>query len=180
MNLRAEIEAALQPLVGEPLSGVSWMPPYERLTGGTPTGREPFGRMRFEFGVPRLTRNQKGEEIRRADWALVVSCWWDIENGDGYPLLSTIDFAPERDPRFNRTRLFYGMAQDLYNPMRGMRVAVRKTGAVDFKLSQDVELAIFATEGAAGTERELWRLITRDQGVADFVVRADDFDGMNE
>jgi len=75
--MKHEIEQALRPIIGEPLTAM-W-----RYAGN----------QKFEFGVQRPCKNRKGEEITRADLGLVVSCHWRMDAPDG-GYISSEDYGP--------------------------------------------------------------------------------------
>ncbi len=76
--MKQEIEAALQPLVGESLS--------DMMRYG--------GCQKFEFGKQLPKKNRKGEDVAVGEWGLVVSCDWRIKRSNEI-IVSCDDFGPE-------------------------------------------------------------------------------------
>ena len=88
--MKEEIERALQPLIGEPLSDM----------------RRFVGIQAFEFGIQRPCKNRKGQDITRGTWRLHAGCYWRITGPDGN-ILSAEDFGPGGSRRDQMAKPFY-------------------------------------------------------------------------
>ena len=94
MTMKEELERALQPLIGEPLSDMSRF----------------AGMQMFEFGIQRPCKNRKGQDITLADQRLHVSCYWCVSSSEG-TIISCEDFDPNGSRRDARAYPFYNMLE---------------------------------------------------------------------
>lgn len=121
MPMKYAIEAALRPLLGEPLSDM-WR--YEGL-------------QKFEFGVQWPAKNRNGEHITRADWGIVVACFWQINGPDGY-ILSYNDFGPGDRRNDKPAQSFYDLLH--ISPRIVESITASNDGSVEFFLSDGYSL----------------------------------------
>lgn len=147
-----EIEAALGPLIGEPLTDM-W-----RYAGC----------QKFEFGVQRPMNNKRGEDTSMADWGLVVECGWRITGPEG-PVVSSDDFSPDgrRDegayPFYDQVHTDSPVVED---------IAVADDGAFRIRMSRGFTLEV-QPAADAGPQDEQWRLMSPDKQARHFVLWGD-------
>lgn len=91
MKMRVKIETAMNELIGQPLTSM-WR--YAGL-------------QKFEFGVQKPSRNRKGEKVTHADWGLVVTCRWQIDDKDENKIVGSEDFGPQGARRDSGASEFY-------------------------------------------------------------------------
>jgi hypothetical protein len=132
------IEAALRPLLGEPLTDM-WR--YADC-------------QRFEFGPQRPAKNRRGEDITLSDKALVVGCAWRIPGPSG-EVLSSADFRSDGTRRDEQAHEFYGFLRA--DPLLVEAVAASEVGALALQQSRGYELCVEADLPAE--EDEQWRLM---------------------
>lgn len=153
--MKAEIEAALQPLLGEPLTDM-W-----RYAGF----------QRFEFGVQRPTR--KGTKgMTHSDWGFVVGCDWRISGPDGV-IVSAADFGEERRTD-ERARPFYRLLAD--QPPVLQKLEAEVTGALRFEFSGAYLLEVTPEDTSDDDESSMtehWIFLPRDRRKSRFTFDSD-------
>jgi hypothetical protein len=137
--MNQQIEAALQPLIGEPLTDM-W-----RYAGC----------QKFEFGVQRLIQNDDGEEIRRADLGFVVSCAWRIDGPEGC-VVSSADFGPEGSRRDTPAEPFYQLLDEAPPVVEALEVS--DEGALLFRMTPGYRLEVLPSAGLEPND-EHWRFM---------------------
>lgn len=141
--MRKQIEEALQPLIGEPLTDM-W-----RYAGC----------QKFEFGVQRPMQNTRGEECTRADLGFVVSCDWRINGPEGY-IVSSADFGPEGSRRDPPAEPFYDLLGD--TPPVVEALEVNDEGALLFRMTSGYTLEVLPSADIEPHD-EHWRLMPKDR-----------------
>lgn len=151
--MKQEIEAALQPLIGQPLSDM-W-----RYAGC----------QKFEFGVQRPAKNRKGQDVKRADWGLVVSCDWRVMGPEGH-VVSSDDFGPGRSRRDEQAKPFYELIHTDPPVVEG--IEANTGGALRIRMSQGYTLDV-QPETDSGSDDEQRRFLPRDPQQKYFVLWGD-------
>ena len=133
--MKQQIEAALRPLIGQPLSNM-WRPIWQT----------------FEFGEQRPFINSKGKAVTRADYALDVHspCTWriigpegliagsgdydqyDPETGEKVPAFNFDE--PDMTPRDRRASAFFNLLADA--PPIVETIEVDEIGGIRFQLTE--------------------------------------------
>ena len=158
MCMRDEIETALRPLMGEPLS-------HMRRAGF----------QMFEIGVQRPCKNRKGQDITLADMSLHVSCnWYITRNGD--QIVSSEDFGPGWGVRRDEKAMpFYEMLGE--EEFVVTSIHADNSGGVVIQLTRGYMLQIVTDHDEAvmdtDADTEQWRLLPKDRTRRDFVVTAE-------
>jgi hypothetical protein len=158
MSIREEVETALNPLIGEPMSDM----------------RRAVGRQMFEIGEQRPCKNHKGQDITRADTTLVVSCNWYITlNSD--KIVSSYDFGPYPERRDEKAIPFYKMLGGPDFIISSVRadnnggVKIRMAGGYTLRIETEKK----AECGDPDEDTEQWRLLPKDETRRHFVVGTD-------
>lgn len=149
--MKAEIEQALHPLLGEPLSNM-W-----RYAGC----------QKFEFGVQRPHKNRKGQTVTWADWGLVVTCAWCIRGPEGV-IVSSDDFGPGRSRRDEKAYPFYDMLHD--DPPIVETIVAGEDGTVHIQMTRGYTLDV---RPKGGPDTEEWRFMPPDQRRRHFVITSE-------
>jgi hypothetical protein len=158
LSIQQEIETALKPLIGEPLSDM-----------------RRAGFQMFEIGVQKPCKNRKGQDITRADMALHVSCDWYITRKSDQ-ILSSEDFGPEwGERRDEKAEPFYqGLGAPDYIITS---ISADDSGGVVIQMAGGYTLQIICTSDSevrnldGGPEQ--WRFLPKDESAPHFVVTAE-------
>ena len=176
--LKEEIETRLACLIGQPLS---WMQRYA-------------GCQRFEIGHQFPAKNRKGEDITLSDYAIVVSCLWEIHGSEGN-VVGRNDFGPGSLRRDSEARWFYEVVSS--ERLFVESIVAESNGGFTLELSEAYILIV--TPDLPRKQRyskkekilremllrdgEIWRFMPKKQGNDDsphFVVAADGWYGEDE
>lgn len=153
--INVEIEAALLPLLGEPLTDM-W-----RYAGF----------QRFEFGVQRpAEKGAKG--VTHSDWGFVVGCDWQISGPDGV-IVSAADFGNESRTD-DRAYPFYKLLAD--QPPVLQKLEAEANGALRFEFSGDYLLEVTPEDTAGDDEPstlEHWLFLPRDRRKTRYTLYGD-------
>jgi hypothetical protein len=148
--MKEEIETALRPLLGQPLSDMWRYAGYQK----------------FEFGVQRPAKNREGEAVTVADWGLVVACRWAITGPEGL-VVSSANFGPGTARRDEPARPFYRLIHADSPVVEGLEAD--QDGALRFVLSQGYTLEV-RPEADMDAEDEQWRFMPPGDERSHFVV----------
>jgi hypothetical protein len=158
MSIREEIETALKPLLGEPVSNM-WRAGFQI----------------FEIGEQRPFKNRKGQDTTRADLSLHVSCDWYITRS-GEPIVSSEDFGPGWGVRRDEK------AFPFYEALGGPEFIIRSvradsSGSVVIRMAGGYVLQIITDrrkdELDPDADTAQWRFLPKDETVHHFVVETD-------
>jgi len=158
--MKPVIEAALSPLIGEPLSDI-W-----RYAGC----------QKFEFGIQRPTTNHEGEEITLADWGLVVSCDWRVTGPEGH-VVSSGDFGFGGSRRDEQAHPFYDRIHADSPVVES--VGADDDGKLSIRMSRGYLLQVDPVTGI-DPEDEQWRFTPKDEEARHVVLWGDGIDGVEE
>ena len=148
--MKEEVEQALRPLIGNPLSDMTR-----------------FGGIQiFEFGVQRPRKNRKGQEITVADQKIhVSSCEWRISGPEG-EIVGSKDFTPVRGDE--RAHPFYQMLGD--NPPLVQTVEADKAGGFVLQMIGGYSLTVSVDENIKEPDIEQWRFLPKAKSQNHFVI----------
>lgn len=158
--MKSVIEAALSPLIGEPLSDM-W-----RYAGC----------QKFEFGIQRPRTNHEGEEITFADWGLVVSCSWRVIGPEGN-VISSDEFGPGGSRRDERARPFYALlgtdspAVESVVADDGGKLCIRMSGGYLLEVEPVSDM---------DPDDEQWRFMPKDEEARHIVLWGEGIDGVDD
>ncbi len=147
-SVRIKIEAALTPLIGEPLTDM-WR--Y-------------IGFQKFEFGLQKPFMNRKGIEVSKADHGLVTNGEWKLTDPEGKSI-SRQDFESSHVPPNPAVLAFLENLLD-----RAPKVTEITTGPrsyVKVFMTEGFSLELSFLSSARGCE---WRYISPDRSSDHFVV----------
>jgi hypothetical protein len=151
--MKDRIEAALRPLLSEPLTDM-WR--Y-------------VGHQRFEFGEQRPCKNRKGQDITRADLAVVALCHWRISRADGSSV-SRCNFRSSTEPGDEAAGRFVEECLDSQPVV--LEITAQDSGGVHLVLAHGYELWLEPDPDDASELDEEWRFLPRDHAERHFVVTA--------
>lgn len=89
---KTQIEQVLHPLIGLPLSDMSWFVGWQRL----------------EFGPQKPFVNRKGQDVTKADYAIHVACGWRIIGPEGI-IVGSDDYGSGSERRDEQGKPFFRM-----------------------------------------------------------------------
>jgi hypothetical protein len=158
--MKRQIEAALHPLIGEPLTDM-W-----RYAGC----------QKFEFGLQRPAKNRSGQEITRSDLGLVVSCHWRISGPAGH-VVSSADFGPKESRRDTLAGPFYQLLEDAPPVVEALEAS--DDGALCLRMTSGYTVEVLPTAGIE-PEDEQWRFMPKDQEQVHVVLFGDGLEGVSE
>jgi len=151
--MKMQAEAALRPLIGEPLTDM-W-----RYAGC----------QKSEFGVQRPAKNRQGEEITLAELGLVVSCDWRILGPEGC-VVSSDDFGHGESRRDTHAHPFYELIHRA--PPVVEEIKADDEGGLRIEMSAGYSLEVVPSLGIE-PEDEQWRFIPGDKEQGHLVLWGD-------
>ncbi len=151
--MKDEIERALEPLHGEPLSDM-W-----RLGG----------LQAFEFGIQRPAKNRRGQDITCADLRLHIACFWRITENE-VEILASADFGPNKSRRDEKAKPFYESLET--DPPVVEAIEADDTGGFVLQMTSDFTLTVRPDEINEEPDSEQWRFLPKDKRTNHFVVTA--------
>jgi hypothetical protein len=155
--MKDQILRTLDPLIGEPLSGMF------RFAGV----------QAFEFGVQRPARNRKGQEITHSDMGLHVACSRQVSGPEGFKL-SSEDFDPDRGRRDEQAYPFYALLES--DPPLVEAIDADENGALRLRLSRGFALEVnpdtisCEDELIEDEDGEQWRFLPKEEDKRHLVV----------
>ena len=176
--MKAEIEAQLGCLIGQPLS---YMQRYA-------------GCQRFSFGQAYEAKNRRGKEMIRYDYGVVISCLWEIFIEE-VRIVGRTDFGPGDIRRDEDAKWFYKVVDTQQLIVK--KIHGRSDGGFTMEFSDAVTLNLTPEfsrkQRYSKSEKklremllrdgELWRFMPKKQGndyPSHFVVTADGWYGTDE